>query len=602
MKLKKMMRDFAVELQAEQQDENILSFSCASETPYVRKDKKGKEYSEVLLINDSSVDFTRLVDGRAPLLLQHDDDNQIGVVERAWIEDGKLWVTVRFSRSTFAQEILQDIKDGIRRNVSIGYVIDDFTMKSTDMTTMPVMEATKFTIYEVSIVAAPADVTVGIGRELDIEEECKADEEEETKKDEDDPNEKAADCTDEEQKDTDNNEENPEDNPDEADKADDEAAEEKADESEEIKELGKITGEEDEAEKCITEHKSLAEFKELLKKKKENLNVKETTMTKQKFSLRKVLLNQLGQLPDEECTFEREIIAENKRKFNNTNPKEIVLDKRAFDGTEALNQPDYQPGMYAPVLRAPSTKDAIGTRKVAVTGRDISFPIATSGIAAGYTTLNGNVPSATMDFELKTMQPHKIGAYVDISYTSLTQDDPSAESVILDDIVKATSQAEDAAFWSGLSGNNEPVGLLNTANVNEVTLPATPTLSTALEFEKKIRESNDYSGDLKWVFGTEAYYKWSSTPYSATEQNKMLIDDQTRKCIGYDCFVNHSIPTSSVILGNFNEALEADFDGMTIRIVGDGDRDLAIKQALTVVAHKANDYCFRRPKSFTKGV
>ncbi len=129
-------------------------------------------------------------------------------------------------------------------------------------------------------------------------------------------------------------------------------------------------------------------------------------------------------------------------------------------------------------------------------------------------------------------------------------------------------------------------------------LPATPTLSTALEFEKKIRESFDYSGDLKWVMGTGAYYKWAATPYSATEQNRMLIED--RKCIGYDVFVDANLPTSSVILGDFNEALEADFDGIAIKIVEDAT--LARKQAFEIVAHRALDFCVRRPKSFTKGV
>jgi HK97 family phage major capsid protein len=171
----------------------------------------------------------------------------------------------------------------------------------------------------------------------------------------------------------------------------------------------------------------------------------------------------------------------------------------------------------------------------------------------------------------------------------------------MEDITKALAQVQDDAFFNGLSGNNQPVGLLNTTGVNEVTLPATPTLSTALEFEKKIRESNDYSGELKWVFGTDAYYKWASTPYSATEQNKMLLDDETRKCIGYDAFIDHNIPASTVILGNFSEALEADFDGIAIRVITE-DLDLATSNAVAIIAYAANDYVFRRPKSFTKGV
>ena len=54
------------------------------------------------------------------------------------------------------------------------------------------------------------------------------------------------------------------------------------------------------------------------------------------------------------------------------------------------------------------------------------------------------------------------------------------------------------------------------------------------------------------------------------------------------------------IQGNFDEALEADFDGITIRVVEDAG--LARKQALEIVAHRAIDFLCRRPKSFTKGI
>ena len=97
---------------------NKLTFSCASPAPYTRE-YEDLIYNEVLEISDTSIDFTRLVDQRSPLLFEHDMERQIGVVDRAFIKDEKLYVDVRFSKSKFAQEILADIRDDIRRNVSI---------------------------------------------------------------------------------------------------------------------------------------------------------------------------------------------------------------------------------------------------------------------------------------------------------------------------------------------------------------------------------------------------------------------------------------------------------------------------------------------------
>lgn len=118
-----------------------------------------------------------------------------------------------------------------------------------------------------------------------------------------------------------------------------------------------------------------------------------------------------------------------------------------------------------------------------------------------------------------------------------------------------------------------------------------------MAMEKKIRESFDYSSNLKFVFGTDSYYEWATTYRKTTAVNEFLIDDN-RKCIGYDCYVDPNLPASAVVLGNFDEALDASFDGVVIKIVEDAA--LARKQALEIVAFAANDYLLRRPKSFTK--
>lgn len=59
-----------------------------------------------------------------------------------------------------------------------------------------------------------------------------------------------------------------------------------------------------------------------------------------------------------------------------------------------------------------------------------------------------------------------------------------------------------------------------------------------------------------------------------------------------------NLPSGTAILGNFDEALEADFDGISIKIVEDAT--LARKQAFEIVAHRSLDFLFRRPKSFCK--
>ena len=599
-------------------------FSLCSDAPYERESKQFGVYDEVLVISEESVDFSRLNSGACAFLRDHDPEKVLGVIVKAWIDGNKVKCKVKFSDREDVQAVVRDIQAGIMTCTSVGYTIDKYHFSTENG--KKTMYADRFMIYEGSLVGIPADISVGYNRSLDREEhEMQRNEPKEKpeEKAEGTPEEQKPACPEQKGSPCEGTEGSPCEETGkkacgETEKKacgeqekkscgeecanEGECAKSPCEEQEEIRSLGDLMECPELAEAFIREKRSYSDFKKAVKEHNSIESI-EGTKKMNKFSLRKALLNAVGRMSNEEASFERGVIEENKRKFGVTDA-DIVVTKaqlRDFNGTEALNQTTYKPGMYAPVLRAPVTKDAVGTRKVAVAGQSISFSVATSGLNAGYVDINGEIPSATMDFTLKTMTPKKYGCFVDVSYQSLLQDDPSAEAVIMEDIGKALAQTADYAFFNGLSGSNQPVGLLNVANVNTVTLSGAPTLGTALEFEKKIRESFDYSGDLKWVFGTDAYYQWASTPYSAKEQNKMLLDPDTRKCLGYDAFIDHNIPASAVILGNFGEALEANFDGISIRVVTE-DKDLSRKQAIEIQAFAANDYVFRRPKSFCKSV
>ena len=118
---------------------------------------------EILSHDPGAVMLERIGDS-APLLLDHDWGGQIGVIERVSIDaDRRGRATVRLSKSARAEEVLQDIADGIRKHVSVGYRIYDAEqtgVRDGD----PVWTVTRWEPMEISIVAVPADHTVGVGR------------------------------------------------------------------------------------------------------------------------------------------------------------------------------------------------------------------------------------------------------------------------------------------------------------------------------------------------------------------------------------------------------------------------------------------------------
>jgi HK97 family phage major capsid protein/HK97 family phage prohead protease len=145
-----------------------ITVSLSSEEPYRRFDGV-----EILDHSDDAVDLSWLNSGNAPLLDNHDRYTglraQIGVVVRAWLEEKRLYVEVRFSNRADAQDIRRDILDGIIRNVSVGYERIKIGARSEggDDT----YRVTKWKPMEASFVTVPADQSVGIGRATETTQE-----------------------------------------------------------------------------------------------------------------------------------------------------------------------------------------------------------------------------------------------------------------------------------------------------------------------------------------------------------------------------------------------------------------------------------------------
>jgi HK97 family phage major capsid protein len=153
------VRDAAFTREAINVEARTVELAFSSEEPYERYWGR-----EVLSHERGAIRLDRLNSGRHPLLVDHSTRDQIGVVERAWIgDDRKARAIVRFGKSARAQEIFQDVQDGIRSLVSVGYRIWLMVLaKSGDGEEEYLV--TDWEPFEVSIVAVPADPTVGIGR------------------------------------------------------------------------------------------------------------------------------------------------------------------------------------------------------------------------------------------------------------------------------------------------------------------------------------------------------------------------------------------------------------------------------------------------------
>ena len=159
-----MHRGMMLNREAVDVDARTVELSFSSEEPVERFFGM-----EVLDHKRTSVDLARLNAGGA-VLVDHFSD-QAGVVEKAWIDtkERKGRAILRFSKSAFGESIFNDIVDGIRKNVSVGYRVNKMKL-DREVDGVQFFRATDWSPWEVSIVAVPADIHVGVGRSHEAKE------------------------------------------------------------------------------------------------------------------------------------------------------------------------------------------------------------------------------------------------------------------------------------------------------------------------------------------------------------------------------------------------------------------------------------------------
>jgi HK97 family phage prohead protease len=145
------------------EEKRTVRMGVSSEEPVERSFGK-----EVLSHKAEDINMSFIQSKTAPLLLDHDMTKQIGVIEEFRLDEKQKRTTalVRFGKSNLAREVFQDVVDGIRMNVSLGYRIDKMERTEKDDETY---YRAAFTPMEVSMVSIPADQSrlVGVGRSKD---------------------------------------------------------------------------------------------------------------------------------------------------------------------------------------------------------------------------------------------------------------------------------------------------------------------------------------------------------------------------------------------------------------------------------------------------
>ena len=132
-------------------------------------------FLEELEISEKAVNLERLNSGNAPFLAMHetyDLASILGVVEKAWIDEGKGEgrAIIRFGKNDEKiDKVWNLVAQGIIRNISVGYTVEKYEVYQED--DRQIYRAVEWTPLELSAVTVPADAKANVRAEA-LTSEC----------------------------------------------------------------------------------------------------------------------------------------------------------------------------------------------------------------------------------------------------------------------------------------------------------------------------------------------------------------------------------------------------------------------------------------------
>ena len=511
---------------------------------------------EILEHSAEAIDLDFLGSGRAPLLLDHDPKQQIGVIEKTDIgEDRVLRADVRFGKNALADEVFSDVVDGIRSNISVGYRIDNLSKEERDDGT--VFKATRWTPLESSIVSIPADQSVGVGRSDKTQPVPKEDIPMEQEINVEEVRAQAAEA-------------------------------ERAAYSKQVTEiiaLGAKHNKRDLADEAVGKGYSIEQFRGLLLEKigdAKPLEVAEPDLTpteQKRYSLMRAI-RAAASNDWREAGFEREVSDEIGRVSGRT-PKGFFVPGHAWgqrdliagsDGDGGhLKGVDHMGSEFIEALRSKLVVSSMGARVMTGLKGDVSIPKLSTVASAAFVAENNAVSEQNQAFGELALAPKTLGVMTDISRKLMLQSDPSAEQIVRDDLLNAVAaKIEDVAIEG--SGSNEPTGITKTAGIGSVAIGTNggaPTWASVTSLVKEVEQDNAAISDsMGFLTNSKVKAKLAGTAKVGSSDSVMILNDPWNELYGYPLGITNHVPSdltkgstsgtcSAMIFGDFAQIILA---------------------------------------------
>ena len=574
LKSKKFYRTATIEKRYYEDDEEdrSIDLSFSSETPYERS--FGME-----IIDHDKMDLTFLDSGNAPFLADHDATKVIGIVEKVNIANARGRAKVRFGKNDLANSIFQDIKDGIRPNISFGYEVlsmekvntksEDEDKPSYKVATLPL---------EISSVSIPADQTVGVNRAKEI------------KNNEDNINKQSNIKVIMEK----------ENNTVIAPKVDTAKTIENARKSEQdrVREIYAVAEKHNQkslADESIKNGLSVAEFKGVILEKIGNQPIAtrsdEVGLSKKEarnYSLARgvqamVTGNWSGAELEKEASDE---IAKRSGKsargiFIPSDANFFKRDLTQGTGTAGGNlvATDMLVGSYVEALRNKSMVRQAGATVLSGLVGECVIPAQNATTTAYWVAENAAPTEGAPTYRQIAMSPKTVSAYVDVSRHLMHQSSLAIESILRKDLIDGLASAVDLGALAGSGSSNQPTGVLNQSGIGSVAIGTNGgagTYAKVVDTWKEVAKDNADVGALSWFTSPTQVARFMQTAKVSSTDSQMIMNTQDN-LMGYNVNVTNQMPDtltkgtssgdcSALLFGNFNDLIIGEWGNLDVAV------------------------------------
>ena len=526
---------------------------------------------EVLDHKSTSIDTEFMDSKTAPFLLDHDMSQVIGVVEDFKIDETAKRTTavVRFGKGELASEIFEDVKDGIRKNISVGYKVNKMERDSNDIIGDH-YRATSWSPMEISSVSIPADqsVLVGVGRKNKQELNFK---------------------------DIKMSEENKIDSNAIRSEATESAKAEMLKNAKEISALGKHHGQRDLADNAIQNGMSVEQFRGVLLDNISNdkpLDVAPATVglnqkEKGEYSLIRAV-NAASTGDWSKAGYERELSEDIAQRTGKEArgfymPSDLNWGQRdqTVSPTSAggfLVGTDHLADQFISALYAKLTVGELGARVMTGLKGNVAIPKLSAETTNTAFVAEGGAPTeGAATFAQVTMTPKTLASYVDCSRKLMLQSDPSVEAVLRNDIISQFARKIDSVAING-GGSNEPSGIIPGVPSGNVVAMGTnglaPTYAKIVELIKAVDVSNAMGGNPSFLTNPKVIAALRTIAKQSGGAEGNFIMEAASDILGYNIASTTLVPSnlakgtgsnlSAAIFGDFTNVMLGFWSGVDV--------------------------------------